>query len=116
MFSLLQAAASGGGAPQNVSGAPQQPSMWPTIAMMVAIFAIVYFFMIRPQSKKQKEIQKFRNSLKEGQDVVTIGGVHGVIKSINEKENTVVLEVATGTKVTFDKSAIVPAGTAPVQR
>ena len=46
------------------------------IIMMVVLFAIVYFFMIRPQNKKQKEIQKFRNSLTVGQEIVTIGGIH----------------------------------------
>lgn len=95
MFSMLQATG-------------EQPSMLPTIGMMVVLFAIVYFFMIRPQSKRNKEIQKYRNNLQPGQDVVTIGGVHGTIKSINESDNTVVIEIATGTKVTFEKSAIVP--------
>lgn len=78
------------------------------IIMMVALFAIMYFFMIRPQNKKQKEIQKFRNSLQTGQDVVTIGGIRGTIRSIDENENTVTLEVATGTKIVFEKSAIMP--------
>ena len=78
------------------------------IIMMVALFAIMYFFMIRPQNKKQKEIQKFRNSLQAGQDVVTIGGIRGTIRSIDENENTVTLEVATGSKIGFEKSAIMP--------
>lgn len=78
------------------------------IIMMVALFAIMYFFMIRPQNKKQKEIQKFRNSLQAGQDVVTIGGIRGTIRNIDENENTVTLEVATGTKIVFEKSAIMP--------
>ena len=78
------------------------------IIMMVALFAIMYFFMIRPQNKKQKEIQKFRNSLQTGQDVVTIGGIRGTIRSIDENENTVTLEVATGTKIVFEKSSIMP--------
>lgn len=85
-----------------------QPSMMPTILMLVAMFAILYFFMIRPQQKKQKEIQKFRNSLTEGQDIVTIGGMHGTIKSINDADNTVTIEVATGVKIKFAKAAIVP--------
>lgn len=85
-----------------------QPSMMPTILMLVAMFAILYFFMIRPQQKKQKEIQKFRNSLTVGQDIVTIGGMHGIIKSINDADNTVTIEVATGVKIKFAKAAIVP--------
>lgn len=68
------------------------------IIMLVVLFAIMYFFMIRPQNKKQKEIQKFRNELTVGQEVVTIGGVYGTIKSIDEVANTVTLEVATGVK------------------
>ena len=85
-----------------------QPSMMPTILMLVAMFAILYFFMIRPQQKKQKEIQMFRNSLTVGQDIVTIGGMHGTIKSINDADNTVTIEVATGVKIKFAKAAIVP--------
>ena len=50
------------------------------IIMMVAIFAIMWFFMIRPQQKKQKEIQKFQNELTEGTEVITGGGIHGVVK------------------------------------
>ncbi len=100
-LTFLQAAAAG-----------QQGGGYSMIIMMVVLFAIVYFFMIRPQNKKQKEIQKFRNSLEVGQDVITIGGIHGTIKSINEQENTVSLEVATGVKITFAKEAINPIATA----
>lgn len=96
--------------------AGQEPSMMPTIIMMVVLFAIVYFFMIRPQNKKQKEIQKFRNALSTGQNVVTIGGIHGTIKSIDDSDNTVMLEVATGVKVKFEKSAIMPNAAAVNQK
>ena len=75
------------------------------ILMMVALFAIMYFFMIRPQNKKQKEIEKFRSALSVGQDVVTIGGIYGTVRSIDEAENTVTLEVV---KMKFAKSAINP--------
>ena len=81
------------------------------IIMLVVLFAIMYFFMIRPQNKKQKEIQKFRNELTVGQEVVTIGGVYGTIKSIDEVANTVTLEVATGVKIIFAKEAINPVAT-----
>lgn len=76
------------------------------IIMMVAIFAIMYFFMIRPQNKKQKEIQKFRNSLTVGQDVVTAGGIYGKIKEVNDADNAVMLEVASGVKIKVDKNSI----------
>ena len=78
------------------------------ILMMVALFAIMYFFMIRPQNKKQKEIEKFRSARSVGQDVVTIGGIYGTVRSIDEAENTVTLEVAMGVKMKFAKSAINP--------
>lgn len=81
------------------------------IIMLVVLFAIMYFFIIRPQNKKQKEIQKFRNELTVGQEVVTIGGVYGTIKSIDEVANTVTLEVATGVKIIFAKEAINPIAT-----
>lgn len=82
------------------------------IIMMVVLFAVMYFFMIRSQNKKQKEIQKFRDALTVGQDVVTIGGIHGTIKNINAEEGTVTLEVATGVKIVFAKEAINPVATA----
>lgn len=79
------------------------------IVMLVGLFAIVYFFMIRPQNKKQKEIQKFRNALEVGQDVITIGGIHGTIKRI-ENNDIITLSVSTGVEIKFDRSAIMPKG------
>lgn len=87
-----------------------QGGMTSMIVMMVVLFAIMYFFMIRPQNKKQKEIQNFRNALQQGQEVVTIGGIHGTIRNIDEEHNTVTLEIATGTKIVLEKSAIMPKG------
>lgn len=79
------------------------------IVMLVGLFAIVYFFMIRPQNKKQKEIQKFRNALEVGQDVITIGGIHGTIKRI-EDNDIITLNISTGVEIKFDRSAIMPKG------
>ena len=93
--------------------AAQQGSMWPTNLMMVALFAIMYFFMIRPQQKKQKEVNRFRDALAVGQDVVTIGGIHGTIKNIDG--NIITLKVATGVDIRVEKAAINPIGTQPAQ-
>ena len=93
-----------------LQAAGQQGAGMSKIIMMVALFAIMYFFMHRPQNKKQKEIQKFRNSLSVGQQIITIGGIHGTVKSINENDNTVSVEVASGIKMTFSKDAINPMG------
>ena len=76
------------------------------ILMMVAIFAIMWFFMIKPQQKKQKEIQKFQNSFQEGADVIIGGGVHGTVKSIDLAKNTVDVKIARDVVITVDKSYV----------
>ncbi len=74
------------------------------LIMMILIFAVMYFLMIRPQQKKQKELNKFRSSLEKGQKVVTIGGIYGTIVEV--KENYVLVEVDNNVKIRFDKAAI----------
>lgn len=91
----------------------QEQSIWPTVLMMVALFAIMYFFMIRPQQKKQKEMRNFRDALQVGNDVVTIGGIHGTIKNI--EGSVVTLRVANGVEIRIEKAALNPAGTQPAQ-
>ena len=76
------------------------------ILMMVAIYAIMYFFMIRPQQKKQKAIRNFQNSLQEGARVITSGGVYGEVKRINLEKNTLELEVARGVIITVDRNYV----------
>lgn len=73
------------------------------IIMLVLILVVFYFFMIRPQMKKQKELKKFREGLKAGDKVVTIGGVHGKILEMND---ATVLINSEGSKIRLDKSAI----------
>ena len=75
-----------------------------TLIMIVAMIAIMYFFMIRPQNKKQKEIANFRKSLQVNQKVITAGGIHGVIKEINDSD--VILEIASNVKIRIDKNSI----------
>ncbi len=75
--------------------------MW---IMLILMFVIMYFFMIRPQNKKQKEISNFRKSLQVNQSVVTAGGIHGIIKEIND--NDVMLEIDRNVKVRVDKNSI----------
>jgi preprotein translocase subunit YajC len=72
--------------------------------MIGAIILIFYFFMIRPQQQKQKDLKNFVASIKKGDEVVTIGGMHGKVFAI--EDNQIVLEVDRGVKLTFDKSAI----------
>ena len=74
------------------------------LIMMIAIFAIMYFFMIRPQNKKQKEIANFRKNLEGGQSVITAGGIYGKIKEI--EDNVVVVEIASSVKIKVDRNSI----------
>lgn len=76
------------------------------LLMIVAMIAIFYFFMIRPQSKKQKEIKKAREAMQTGDRVVTAGGIHGKIKEVNE--NNFLLEVAPGVSIKVDKASVYP--------
>jgi preprotein translocase subunit YajC len=66
----------------------------------------MWFFMIKPQQKKQKEIQKFQNELTEGQQVITGGGIYGTVKSIDLTKNTVDIKIARDVVITVDKSYV----------
>lgn len=76
------------------------------IIMMVAIFAIMYFFMIRPQQKKQKEIRNFQNSITEGTKVITAGGMYGTVRRVIMEQNALELEVAKGVIITVDRNYV----------
>ena len=76
------------------------------LVMLVLMFAIMWFFMIRPQQKRQKEIRNFQNSIQEGTKVVTGGGVYGTVKRIDLAANTVEVEIARGVVVTVDKGNV----------
>lgn len=88
-------------APSNVSTTGSFGSLIVTVVLMIGIF---YFFLIRPQNKKQKEMEKMLAALKKGDKVVTIGGIHGVVSSTKEK--TVILKVDDNVKLEFNRSAI----------
>ncbi len=86
---------------------PGAGSGWETILMILALFAIFYFLMIRPQQKKQKQIQKFRNEIQKGDRVVTAGGIFGVVRQI--KPTTFIIEIDKEVKIEIDKNSIYPA-------
>lgn len=90
-ISLLQAAGGSG-------------SMLMSVLPFGLIIIIFYFFIIRPQNKKQKETEKMLSSLKKGDKIVTIGGIHGVISSTKEK--TVIVKVDDNTKIEFSRNAV----------
>ncbi len=92
-FAMAGNAAAGGGQ-QGYEG----------IIMLVAMFAIFYFLLIRPQQKRAKQHKELVNNLKAGDQVVTAGGIHGKIASV--EDTAVVVEVATGVKMKMNRSSI----------
>jgi len=93
---LAQQAPAEGGQPQG--------SSWSFWIMMILIFVVMWLFMIRPQQKKQKELEKQRESMKNGDKVVTAGGIHGKIKQV--EDNTFLVEVAPNTCIRIDKASV----------
>ena len=87
------------------------------IIMMVAIFAIMYFFMIRPQRKRQKEIQNFQNSLAEGAEVITGGGIYGTVKKIDLATGIIEVKITDGVVIKVDKGYVFKdTSSTPVQK
>lgn len=76
------------------------------LIMMVAIFVIMWLFMIRPQQKKQKEIRKFQNALEDGAKVVIGGGIYGTVKHVDLDTNKVEVEISRGVVIEVDKSMV----------
>ncbi len=84
------------------------------LVVMGAVFVVMYFFMVRPQQKKEKDKKKFIEELKKGDNVITIGGLHGKIYDLDDL--TVTLEVDRATKLKFDRSSISPEATKRIQQ
>ncbi len=83
----------------------QAQNGWQTFIMMGLVIVVFYFFMIRPQMKRQKELKNFRESLQKGQKIVTTGGIYGKITDI--QDTTVTIEIAENVKIKMDKGAVV---------
>jgi preprotein translocase subunit YajC len=95
LFILLMAPPSGSGGAGNIS----------TLIFFVAIFAVMYFFMIRPQAKKAKDQKSFLENLQKGDKVVTVAGIHGRINRINDN-GTLEVQIDTNTNVIMERSGI----------
>ena len=76
------------------------------IIMMVLLFAVMWFLMIRPQQKKQKQIREFQNALKKGDSVVTGGGIYGTVKDIDIQTGKVKVSIARDVVIEVDKSYV----------
>jgi preprotein translocase subunit YajC len=90
---------------QPASGGAGQSNPLLTFLPLILVFVVFYFFMIRPQMKKQKEMNNFRTSLQKGDKVITTGGIYGRIAEV--KDNWVMLEVGGDFKLKVDKSALI---------
>lgn len=84
--------------------AASSTSGWGAFLPLILIFVVFYFFMIRPQNKKQKEIQNARASLKQGDKVVTSGGIYGKIREI--KDDSFIIEISENVKVQVEKNSV----------
>lgn len=80
-------------------------SGWMSMLPLFLILVVFYFFFIRPQTKKNKEQKKYREALKKGDKIITIGGLHGKIAEV--KETTIIIEVGNQIKLTVEKTAVV---------
>ena len=85
-----------------------------SLIMFGMIFAVMYFFMIRPQIKKQKKEREYRSALKKGDSVITIGGIYGKITEV--KEDALVIEVHGGTKLKISKTAVSMTGDTTIEQ
>jgi preprotein translocase subunit YajC len=81
-----------------------QGAGWMNMIMLLLIFVIFYFFMIRPQTKRQKEIKKFQDSLENGKTIITQGGIYGRVREV--KDNYVLVEIADGVKIRVNKNMV----------
>jgi preprotein translocase subunit YajC len=99
-FSAFLGTASWAQSPGQPAGA--DPSSF--IFLMIAMVAIMYFIVIRPQQKEQKQHQQRINALKKGDKVVTAGGVHGLVRTVKEK--TLIVEIAPGVKITLNRQSV----------
>ena len=95
LFALLQAA----------PAAQPQGGGWSSWIMLALIFVVMWLFMFRPQRKQQKELQAFRDGLKRGDKVVTIGGIYGTVCEL--KNDSVLIEVDNNVKIRVSKNALV---------
>ncbi len=88
---------------QAAEAAPENPLGSPMI-MMVLFAVMMYFVLIRPQSQRQKQLETLQASIKAGDHIITVSGLHGIVASVRDK--TIMVKVADNVRVEFDKSAI----------
>lgn len=97
-----------------LQAAQQGAPAWTSLVFFVVIILIFWLFFIRPQSKRQKKLQQERDAIAVGDSVITAGGVHGVVRKVNEQ--TFEVEIARDVCIEIAKSSVYPNGTDPNAR
>lgn len=92
--------------PQTEQAENQPNSMMPMIIMLVAMFVIMYFFMIRPQKKRQKQIQEMRSQLQIGSEVILASGIRGKVKDTNPEKSYMTIEISKGVYIDVDRNCV----------
>ncbi|WP_243290673.1 preprotein translocase subunit YajC [Bacillus sp. FJAT-47783] len=75
-----------------------------TLLPLIAMIAVFYFLLIRPQQKQQKQVREMQSSLQKGDKIVTIGGMHGIVDSLDEDK--IVVKAGDGSRLTFDRRSV----------
>jgi preprotein translocase subunit YajC len=88
-----------------INAAPGQGSSLIALLPLILVFVVFYFFMIRPQMKKQKEMNEYRNSLKRGDKVITTGGIYGRVNEV--KDNYIMIDAGGNVELKVDKNAVI---------
>ena len=88
------------------ASAPQGGGGFELILMIVIMFAILYFFMIRPQSKARKKLQEYQQGLKVGDEVMISGGIHGVVKDASPEKSFITVEIAKGVHIDVERTGV----------
>jgi preprotein translocase subunit YajC len=86
------------------AGQQGSPNMLTGLLPLLLVFVVFYFFMIRPQMKKQKELTNYRNAISKGDKIVTTGGIYG--KVVEVSDNVITMEIANDVKIRVDKNAV----------
>ncbi len=103
MFGIGEAFALGG---QSAPAGGESPSMLVQFFPFILMFVVIYFLILRPQHKKQKQQQTMIDELKKGDKIVTSGGIHGTIVGLKEKEGILVVQVAKDVRVEISRSSV----------
>ncbi len=86
--------------------AGQASGLTSTLLMLVIMFGIMWLFIIMPQRKQQQKLREFRQSIEKGTEVITAGGIYGVVRDIDDASNALIVEIASGVRIRIDRNSV----------